>query len=253
MRTSELAKMFQLEDTYWWFVARRAIVRDLLARHCSPGDRAGAKRVLDVGCGTGASLKTLEEFGEVVGLDRSAEALRFCRQRGPYRLARALGEALPVADESVETVTALDLLEHIEDDGAAVREFARVLTPGGILLVTVPACPFLWSEHDEALEHVRRYRAARLRRLLQEAGLEVLRLSPLIAALLLPIAALRLLQRACRRRGAEASTAFIEPPGFLNTALIWLLRLEGKWLLRFNFPVGVSLVAVAGKPARGKA
>ncbi len=156
-------------------------------------------------------------------------------------------------DGAVQALTALDLLEHIEDDGAAVREFARVLAPGGVLLITVPACPFLWSEHDEALNHVRRYRASRLRRLLDEAGLEILRLSPLIATLLLPIALLRLLQRLRGKKGEEAKTAFIEPPAFINTALIWLLRLEAKWLVRFNFPVGVSLVAVARKPTRGRA
>jgi SAM-dependent methyltransferase len=247
--------MYQLEDTYWWFVARRVIVRDLLARYRFLGDLERRPRLLDVGCGTGASLKALAEFGEVVGVDRSREALQFCRQRAPYRLALALGEALPVADDSVEVITALDLLEHIQDDAAAVRDFARALRPGGVLLVTVPACPLLWSEHDEALDHLRRYRAARLRRILQESGLRVERLSPLIATLLLPIAALRLLQRLRRRHGSEPKTALIEPPAFVNTALIWLLRLEGKWLLRANLPVGVSLMAVARKPqgaAEGK-
>ncbi len=245
--------MFRLEDSYWWFVARRAMVRDLLDRYPPAGGHRSGERVLDVGCGTGATLKTLEEFGEVIGMDRSPEALAFCRQRGHHRLALALGEELPVKDESVQALTALDLLEHIEDDGAAVREFARALAPGGVLLITVPACPFLWSEHDEALNHLRRYRASRLRRLLDGAGLEIVRLSPVIATLLLPIAVLRLLQRLRGKKGAEAKTAFIEPPAFINTALIWLLRMEARWLLRFNFPVGVSLVAVARKPARAGA
>jgi len=241
--------MFQLEDTYWWFVARRMIVRDLLARYRFSGLPTAKPRILDIGCGTGATLRILQAMGEVVGMDRSWEALRFCQQRGDHRLALGLGEKLPVATDSVEVITALDLLEHIADDGAAVKEFARVLRPGGVLLVTVPACPFLWSEHDEALDHIRRYRATRLRHLLLEAGLRVERLSPLIAALLLPIALLRLLQRLRPRREGTPQTAFIEPPPIINFALIWLLRLEGKWLLRFNFPLGVSLMAIARKPA----
>lgn len=250
MRAAELEKMFRLEDTYWWFVARRALVRDLLTHYAPPGP--ASRRILDIGCGTGATLATLEEFGEVIGMDRSREALRFCRRRGRSRLALALGEALPLSASSVDIITALDLLEHIEDDAAAVREMARALAPGGLLLVTVPALPFLWSEHDEALAHVRRYRARRLRGLLEQAGLEVVHLTPVIATLLLPIALLRLAQRFRPRREAP-KTAYIEPPTFINRLLIALLRWEGRWVLRHHFPVGVSLVAIARKAGAGSA
>jgi SAM-dependent methyltransferase len=156
-------------------------------------------------------------------------------------------EALPIASESVGVVLALDLLEHIEDDAAACREFARVLRPEGLLLVTVPACPWLWSEHDEALDHLRRYRASRLRRVLAGAGFRVERLSPVITTLLLPVAALRLLQRLLPRRKGAPETAFIIPPRAINWVLTTLLRLERVWLRRLNLPVGVSLFAVARK------
>jgi SAM-dependent methyltransferase len=272
MRPSELAKMFELEDTYWWFVARRRLVRDLMVRHLEGGWRGeagggsrvagrtrlpqgappyGPLRVLDVGCGTGATLKTLSEFGEVTGLDSSPEALRFCRIRGHERLVLARGEQLPVLSASVAVITALDLLEHIADDAAAVREFARALRPGGLLLITVPAVPWLWSEHDEALDHLRRYRGVRLRGILTNAGLEVVRLSPLITTLLAPIAALRVLQRLRPGKGSRPQTAFIVPPRWINAVLIRLLWLENRWLLHGNLPVGVSLMAVGRKREKG--
>jgi SAM-dependent methyltransferase len=244
LRPAELAKMFDLEDSYWWFVARRELVRALLVRHRPAGE---GMRVLDVGCGTGATLKALSALGTVVGIDRSAEALRYCRQRGSKRLALGKGEELPIASECIDVVLALDLLEHIEDDGGAARELARVLRPGGVLVVTVPACAALWSEHDEALDHVRRYGAPRLRRILLNAGLRIEKLSHVITALLVPVAALRLAQRLLPRRKGAPRTAFILPPAGVNRLLIWLLRLEQRWLERFDLPAGVSLVAVARK------
>ncbi len=244
MRPAELTKMFELEDTYWWFVARRELVRELLLRYRPARDEIA---VLDVGCGTGATLKAIGDLGTVVGIDRSPEALQFCQTRGLSKLARAKAEELPVASGSVDVVLALDLLEHIQDDAAAARELARVLRSGGVLLATVPAGPELWSEHDEALAHLRRYRAARLRRILVDAGFDIQKLSPVITTLLLPIAALRLAQRIFPRKKGTPETAFIIPPRPINWLLRKILRLERLWLRRFNFPVGVSLVAVARK------
>jgi SAM-dependent methyltransferase len=253
VRTLELAKMFHLEDTYWWFVARRRLVGNLVARY---RPRQSPLRILDVGCGTGATLGVLSEYGEVTGVDSSRDALRFCRQRGHRNLVLAQAERLPVLSESVDVITGLDLLEHIPDDGAAVRELARALRPGGLLVITVPAYPFLWSEHDEALSHIRRYRARRLRHLLEGADLRVERLSPLITSLLPAIAALRLLQRLRLRKRGDARTAYIEPPRSVNRLLTWLLGIESAWLIRFNLPVGVSLLAVArkqhGSPRQGR-
>lgn len=245
MRTAELTKMFELEDTYWWFAARRELVAELVRRH---RPRRPNLVILDVGCGTGATLGALEQFGTVVGIDRSAAALGYCRARNQRRLVQARGEELPITSASVDVVTALDLLEHIRDDAGASAEFARVLRPGGLLVVTVPALPGLWSEHDEALDHLRRYRATRLRRVLSSAGFRIERLSPLITALLPPIAGLRLVQRALPRRSGAPQTAFILPPAPVNRMLTELLRLESRWLLRRNLPVGVSLMAVARKP-----
>jgi SAM-dependent methyltransferase len=244
VRASELAKMYELEDGYWWFVARRELVRDWVARY---GPSRADLRILDVGCGTGATLSVLEELGQAIGIDSSAEALGFCRKRKHRRLILARAEDLPTATNSVDVITALDLLEHIEDDAKAARQLAEALRPGGLLLVTVPAYRWLWSGHDEALDHVRRYEAARLREVLLEAGLEIERFTYVITGLLLPIAVLRLLQRIAPKEKRHPQTAFIIPPKFVNRLLIALLRLESRWLKRYNLPVGVSLVAAARK------
>jgi len=260
VRPTEIAKMFELEDTYWWFVGRRELIRELLLRYgCAGRDPSAALRagrnvapteegrvtILDVGCGTGATLKAIADLGMTIGVDRSPEALRLCRRRGQRDLVLAEAESLPVISGSADVVLSLDLLEHIEDDTAACREFARVLRPGGLLLVTVPAQPWLWSEHDEALDHLRRYRARRFRRILLDVGLAVERLSPVITTLLLPIAGLRLAQRLLPRKKGAPETAFIIPPPAINWVLTTLLRLERVWLRRFSLPVGVSLFAVA--------
>ncbi len=242
MRAAELAKMFELEDTYWWFVARRELVRELVLHY---GARASDLTIIDVGCGTGATLAALDDLGMAVGIDRSPQALHYCQRRGLKRLLLATAEALPLGSQVADVVLALDILEHIRDDGATVRELARLLRPGGLLIVTVPAVPELWSEHDEALDHLRRYRAKRLRHILARAGFRIEKLTPVIALLLPPIAVLRLIQRLLPRRRGSPETAFIVPPRPVNWLLTTLLRLERYWLRHFPLPVGVSLVAVA--------
>ena len=181
MKHEEYERMYRFEDRYWWFVARRHLITSLLGSHY---ERTGRLRILDIGCGTGAMLDDLKPFGEVIGADFSPEALQFCVTRGASAgLARADVRRLPFADESFDVVTAMDIIEHIDDDKAASSEIFRVLKPGGRLLVTVPAFPSLWSEHDEALHHFRRYTAPRLKDLFQRVGLRVDKLSYTVTTL----------------------------------------------------------------------
>ena len=244
MRPEEIEKMFRLEDTYWWFVARRRLVALLLNRYAA---RRQGQRVLDVGCGTGGTLATLAPYGEVWAADLSIEALGCCRRRSFGRLVQTDAERLSLAGESFDIITCLDVLEHV-DDVAALAELHRVCRPGGLLLITVPAYPFLWSEHDEALAHKRRYYAGDLRRKLVAAGFEVVRMTHIITALFLPVLVLRLLQRLRPRGRAAPQTAHIILPGPLNTLLIWLCQLEARLSLVFSLPFGVSVVAVARRP-----
>jgi SAM-dependent methyltransferase len=249
MRPSELRKLFRLEDTYWWYIARRELVRELLLKHRA---RLPARpRILDIGCGGGAGLAAFSRLGAVIGLDRSNEALRLSRLRGRFPLVGGAVERLPLADHSVHVVTALDVLEHVRDDAAAAGEMARVCRPGGLVIVTVPAYRSLWSEHDEALDHFRRYRAREVRGLIEGAGLRVLHLSYCITLLLPAIFSFRLAQKLLGQPHRGRPKTAIRPlPGLPNRLLVGLLRLETAWLLRVPLPCGVSVVCVARKSRR---
>ena len=247
MHPSELRKLFSLEDTYWWYVARRDLVGELLVQY--RGWLPARPLILDIGCGGGAGLAVFSRLGKAVGLDRSEEALWLSRSRGDFPLICGTAERLPVANDSLDVVTALDVLEHVADDAAAVREMARALKPGGLAIITVPAYQSLWSEHDDALDHLRRYRAGQVRRLMLRGGMRVLKLSYCITLLLPPIFLFRLAQKLLRPANRGRPKTAIRPLSPLpNRLLIGLLRLETAWLLRMPLPCGVSVVCVAENP-----
>ncbi len=233
--------MFQFESDYWWFVGRRRLVIQLL----KPYLVGGTGWILDAGCGTGAMLCDLQAFGQVMGVDIEPLALRYARQRGEFPLLQARLEALPLRSESVRAVTALDVLEHLPDDRPALKELWRVLQPQGVLLITVPAYRFLWSKHDVALHHYRRYTARELKQHLCEAGFEVQKLSYTVALLFVPIWLFRWWDRL--RRTPPAATLVPVSAG-LNRWLIRLQEWEARLVQRVNLPFGVSIVAVARKP-----
>ena len=162
--------MYEAEQAQWWYAGQRAIATALLAP-ALPG-RDGERRLLDAGCGTGYNLLDLGRLGRATGVDLSAEAIAFCRARG-VRAARASVLALPFADGTFDAVTSFDVIYHawVSDDRAAVRELARVLRPGGALLVRVPALRALWGAHDTEVQSRHRYTRGELVALLEAAGL----------------------------------------------------------------------------------
>jgi SAM-dependent methyltransferase len=245
MHEHEYDAMYGLEDSYWWYVARRLLIVELLREEIK--QRAGA-RILDVGCGTGANLGAFESLGQAMGIDASIEALHLCQSRAMNAVAQSAIEELPFFPRTFDVVTALDVLEHTDDDLRALGEIHRVCRSGGLLLATVPAYGFLWSEHDEALKHRRRYTAHELRNKLTITGFEVVRTSYFISTLFFPILALRIWQ-GLRKSSTHPRTSVVVLPGWINAALIGLLGLE-RWLFqRMNLPFGVSIVALA-RPIR---
>jgi len=197
-------------------------------------------------------LSHLASFGKAEGVDIDAEAIGYCRERGLEDVRLGEASALPFEDASFDLVTALDVVEHLDDDAAAFREAWRVLRPGGHMLVTVPAHPFLWGDQDEVNMHKRRYVAGELRARLLETRFEVVRLSYMNALLLPPIAAVRLLRRLehrLRPRISAQSDFRYPAPGPLNYALGWVFGAEGAVLKRADIPFGVSILALARKPA----
>lgn len=252
MQPDELRKMYQLEDSYWWFVGRRRLVRGLIERHAPRRDRL---RILDAGCGTGGTLQALGRIGDLWGCDLAPEALQMCRHRGLERVNQSPVEEMDFADASFDVVISCDVLEHVRDDACAMQEMVRVLAPGGICVLTVPAHRWLWSQHDEALDHLRRYETKPFRRLLEDAGLRVELYSKAVAiampAILAAVAYRRLRRAFSRSEEGPLQTGLFELPRPLNSILIWLLGLEARLMRYISLPVGASLVAVARKPEDG--
>lgn len=246
MRLEELDKMYRLEDTYWWFVGRRRLVEQLVRRY-----GVASPRMLDVGCGTGGTMDALGPLGEVWGADISQDALDFCRERGHESVRLCAAEALDFEDASFDLALACDVLEHV-DDVQALREILRVLRPGGIVVATAPAYRFLWSEHDLALSHRRRYERRDLRDRLREAGFEVVKLTYAVSFVFPVVVLFRLLNRARVRRLGTPHTQLLRIPGWLNWLFTLIQDIENWFVIRTGFLFGTSLVAVARKPGAGE-
>lgn len=241
MEEQDYAVTHALEGTNWWFVGMRRLYLRWAGGASGP--------VVDVGCGTGINLEAFERFGPTVGIDASPTALAFCRRRGRRALIEGDAVRLPVADASVGLLTAFGVIEHLEHDREAVADWARVLEPGGRLLLLTSAYRWMWSGHDVSNHHVRRYRAREVRLLLEAAGLVDVRVSYVNTLLFPPIAAVRLVDRVRRRgRAPTAHKDTAEVPGWANRLLLGILDLE-RWLLdRIDLPFGVSIVATARRP-----
>ena len=235
-------RMAELDERHWWYRARRRILADLIAREIPlPADA----RILEIGCGTGHNLEMLRDFGRVDGIEIDAAA----RAVASRRLGHAIGDAplpdLPgVPERAYDLVAILDVLEHVEADVAALGSIARRLRPGGRILVTVPAFPWMWSAHDEVNHHKRRYTRASLRKAVADAGLRVEMLS-WFNSLLFPLAAAaRLAGRVTGKTDSDDKM----PPGPVNSLFEAVFGLERYAVGRLPLPPGVSLVAIVSAP-----
>lgn len=237
--------MLASDEHHWWYRGRRRIVRAELDRL---GLRPGAD-ILDAGCGSGRTLQELADYGVVSGLELEEQAAEIARARGLGEVRIGRLEQLPWPDESFDLITCLDVIEHTPDDRVTLRELRRACRPGGWLLVTVPAYQALWSQHDEANNHYRRYSRAALRAAAGDTGWELRRLTSFNSLLFAPAAVVRL---AARRRDTArdgySDELNIGPP-WMNTILEWPMTLEADWLRRGKtLPFGLSLLAVMRRP-----
>lgn len=237
MDEPEYQKMYELEDNYWWFVGRRRILTGLLDR--MKLDKQA--NILDIGCGTGINFGYLQHYGMVTGLDMSQSAINFCWKRGFTNVVQGRAEDLNFENGTFDLITALDVLEHI-DDNKALAQFHRVLKPDGYLLLNVPAFDFLWSKHDKAVGHKRRYTRKQLINTLQSNGFVVERVSFWNFFLFPPVAVIRLVKKLLNMR---RKSDIEKLPGIVNWFLTVILNVEVWLLARINLPVGISLLCVA--------
>ena len=239
MNEREFEILESIDERHWWFVGKRHLLRALLDPLEPP------RRIVDLGCGSGGVLRDWIGSALGIGVDRSPTALRICASRGLAHLVRADLERPPLAPERFDTVLALDVIEHLDDDVGFLRRSGTLCAKGGRLIVAVPAFPFLWSRHDETFEHRRRYTAGSLERVVRSAGLEPVRIT-YTNALLFPVAALWrvLISRLAGGRLAPRSD-FVSLPRPLNALLAALYRAEAWLLRRWDLPVGLSVVCIA--------
>lgn len=250
MNTAEYERMYRLEDSYWWFVGRHRLVEALMrARYGVPGSPGASQRtILDIGCGTGAMSARLQKWGRVVSADFSPLALQFSRRRGLSHLVGADAMRLPFVSSAFDALVAMDMLEHLPDDRAALCEFFRVLKPGGRVLATVPAYPHLWSEHDIALMHHRRYIRHELSERFAAAGFHLEKLSHTML-MLYPVVAMQRRLNAHKPPHDPPEAAMPIFPAPVNAALTSLLGAENTLARRLNFPFGLTILCIAAKPA----
>ena len=233
--------LYKVEQSHWWYIGRRRIIAGFVEEICRQvTDRR--PRILDVGCGTGANLLLLSKYGQAEGVDVSEDALAFCRERGLDQVTLGAGEEMPYEDGTFDLVTAFDVVEHMDDDLAGLREFRRVLRPGGRVLLFVPTFMFLWGLQDEVSNHRRRYRLPELRRVLEQAGFEIERSTYANITFFLPILLVRQFMRLTGIRTATENS--INVPAF-NRVFGAILGAESAVLHYLNLPFGVSGLCVA--------
>src|SRR4249919_3832658 len=243
MERAVFDRMAELDQDHWWFIARRRILAEVIERVAKPPKKA---RVLEVGCGTGHNLPMLGRFGklEACELDDCARALASKRLGRELKSAR-LPDLSMFERDSYDLVALLDVLEHVPDDVASLKAIFRRLKPGGALVLTVPANPWMWSAHDVAHHHFRRYSKRELARVIGEAGFEVQLLSFFNTLLFPLVAAARVLGKVMRKDSADDSL----PSAPVNALLEKVFGLETGMVGRVPMPFGVSLVAVLRRPA----
>ena len=241
------------EDKHWWFAGRTWSLLNMIDRVVEPD---GSKQVLDIGCGAGNMFHHLSRYGSVVGVDNNPKPLIIARERG-YDVRQGLAEDLPLDDDAFELVALLDTVEHCDDEMAILRECYRVCTPGGHLVVTVPAFMWLWSHNDVLNDHKRRYTTQELGEKLGQVGFRINRMT-YNNFFVFPMAApLVLLRRGTDQEPELGSPHFddesyqveMEPaPPLLNTILSGVTWTESQVLRWANLPVGTSIICIAEKP-----
>lgn len=257
MQQHTYAIMDRVEDSHWWFVGRRAILESFLRDIVQSSELTGAAadsngpaeagtqnlRILDVGCGTGANLEMLSQFGSAEGVDVSDEALEFCRRKG-LAVQKGLAEKLPYADETFDITTALDVVEHLDDDIAGLKEMHRVTKTGGYSLIFVPAFMWLWGVQDDISHHRIRYTRKQIVERLEKAGYKVERATYANFTFFAPILGGRTLMKLTGIKPDSENNINVSA---LNGLFGKIFSAERHILKNLDFPFGVSIVIVARK------
>lgn len=244
MLPQEYTYMANVEENHWWFVSRRRLVAYLMkSQHSSD-----PCTMLDVGSGTGGTVLALRKLGKVIGLEPSERAVASCRKLNLPNVVRGTAESLPFRESAFDLISCLDVLEHVTDPVRVLRELRRVVKDAGKIVLTVPAFRFLWSGHDEALGHLRRYGRRRLSIDVTEAELKIVRSGYFFFTIFFVVAPVRFLRSFCTRSQQEPhSDTTTLPFRPLNSLLKLLCGFELSVAARLPFPFGTTLYAILSK------
>ena len=234
-------QIYEGESTHWWYRVRRLMVHDLLARYFPERHDL---HILDVGCGMGLLLTELRAYGKVEGVDVSPKSIEFCRQRGIQNVQVSAAETLPFANSSFDVVLALDVIEHVPDDSAVLREIHRVLKPGGVVVIFVPAFMFLWGITDVLSQHYRRYTRPQLVAVAHAQKFSVVRTSYFNTFLFPLIATIRIVVRLLHMK-VQSENEMGSP--LINRILFKIFYLESRLLRFVSFPFGISVMLIGRK------
>jgi len=245
MERKEYEILYTIEDEYWWYVGLRDLVFSSIVKF--RGNVRKDSRILDAGCGTGAVLEGLNDYGESYGIDVSDEAIRFCKVRRLRNVIKASITEIPCVNDFFNIVTSLDVLYHmqVEDDLTALKELYRVLKDRGILILNLPAYNFLRSRHDEAIHTRHRYLKSEVRKKVENTGFDIVKLTYRNSFLFAIFLITRLLEKLKKRRAVRSDLGLL--PDFLNRFLVKILFFENRLLNKVNFPFGLSVFCVARK------
>lgn len=242
MAHNDFVNLYESEKSYWWSVGRRELIKKHIKKVLRPKSNSF---ILDFGCGGGALLHELAEYGKVVGLENSPLALTYCQSRGQKNLVRNDGQKLPFKNNTFQIVVCLDVLEHLKDDFHFLRQIYEALNGGGFIFVMVPALPKLWSSRDVYLGHHRRYTKLQLKHSLRKANFNIIKISSVNLFYLPMMLFLLLIEKTFRHTFLPRDT--LTTPEMLNKLLTAILVLENTITTKVNFPLGVSLFCIAQK------
>ena len=240
-------KMFEIENTHWWFQAKKDIITQLIRNRIIPKLGKSKIDIADIGCGVGLLLNSLTEFGQVTGIDKSKQALDFCKKSFNGELIQVdCTESISV-DKKFDLIIATDFIEHIKDDKIAINNIYNLLKPNGYAIITVPAFQFLWSMHDVNNIHYRRYEKDNLIKLLKFVNLKIKYLSYYNFFLFIPAFGVRILKKIFDI-DKESNMELSIPPSIVNKLMFKIFKSEYKFISRNkHFPFGLSLIAIINK------
>jgi len=243
LKDKEISQLSEFEEDYWWNTGRKKIVCDLIKEQIKDIKNL---EILDVGCGTGGTSTAFLKFGNVTGTDFSSLALKFAKNKGLTNVVRSSVTSIPFRSEKFDIITVLDVVEHVQEDKQVLKEIWRMLKPNGIVVVTVPAFQFLWSEHDIASMHVRRYNNSTIIKILKDSEFKIIRSSYFVSFLFPFIAAYRLLAKR-KIKEPNPKCDLVKFPQPINNFFEKIMFFENRLLKKVNLPFGLSIVCIAKK------